>query len=56
MLRTKAVKWQYDRLLTEQFINGLNENGMINEIPEEVAILEDIDDATSEHVLLWDIG
>ena len=26
---------------------------MIQEIPKEVAMLEDIEDATSEHVLLW---
>ena len=37
-----------DRRLTEQFIPGLDDDGMINEIQREVSTLEDIDDATSE--------
>ena len=45
---------EYDRLLTEQFISGFNNNGMINEIVRGVVTLEDIKGATSKHVLLWD--
>ena len=33
--RTKATECQYkeyDRLVTEQFISGINDNGMIDEI------------------------
>ena len=52
-LRTKAAESQcieYDRLLTEQFIIGLNDDRMVNEILKEVTILEDIEDAKSEYV------
>ena len=43
----------YNRLLTEQFINGLNDDGMVDEILKEVAALEDNGDA-SELVLAMD--
>ena len=54
-LRTRAAECQYkeyNRLVTEQFINGLNDNGMLNKILKEVATQEDIDDTTSECILL----
>ena len=35
---------EYDRLLTGQFISGLNNDGMVDEILKEVATLEGIDD------------
>ena len=44
-LRTKAEVCQceeYDRLLTGQFINRLNDDGMVNEILKEVATVDDI--------------
>ena len=41
----------YDRLLTEQFIIGLNTEGMTDEILREVAILEDIEEAIRKHML-----
>ena len=44
---------EHNSLLTEQFINGLDDEGMINEIQREVSTLEDIEDATSETVVLW---
>ena len=43
---------QYERLLKEQFISGLYDDGMIDEILKKVVALEDIGDITSEHVLL----
>ena len=52
----KAAKWEYredDRLLTEQFIDGLNQKGMTDEILREVAMLDDIEEATNEHILTW---
>ena len=55
-LRAKTVDCQYkeyDRLLIEQFISRLNDGGMVEEILEKVATLEDIEDTMSEHVLLW---
>ena len=54
-LRTKAAQCQYkehDSLLTKQFINGINDDGMQDEILKEVATLDNIEDTTSEHVLL----
>ena len=54
-LWTKAAECeykQYDRLLTEQFIGGLNDEGMIDEILREVVTLGNIEDVTSEHVLI----
>ena len=39
--------------MTEQFIGGCNDEGMIDEILKEVAMLEDIEDVISEHVLIW---
>ena len=53
-LRTKTAEYQYkeyNRLLTEQFINSLNDE-MVDEILKEAVTLEDTEDATSEHVLL----
>ena len=44
---------EYDRLLIEQFISGLNDNDMIDEILKEVATLEDIEHAMHEHMLIW---
>ena len=41
----------YDRLLTEQFIGGLNDNGIIDEILREVTMLVDIEEAISACVL-----
>ena len=55
-LRTKSVECQckqYIRLLTEHFIDWLNDDGMINEILTEVASLGDTEDTISEYVLLW---
>ena len=55
-LRTKAAEYQYkeyNRLLTEQFINELYDNRMVNGILKEVATAEDTEDAKSEHILLW---
>ena len=43
---------EYDRLLTEQFISGLNDKGMNVEILKESATLADIKDAMSECVLV----
>ena len=54
-LQTKAVDNDYiecDRRLTEQFIHRLDDKGMISEILREVSMLEDIDDTTSEWILL----
>ena len=54
-LRTKAAECQYKkykRLQTQQFINRLNGNGMVNEILKEVATLEDTEDTTGQDVLL----
>ena len=50
---TECKYKEYDALLTEQSINGLNDNGMVDEILKEVAMLEDIEHAASKHVLLW---
>ena len=54
--RTKVAKCpyiEYDRLLTEQFISGLNDDDSItNEILKIVATLEGIKDVTSECILL----
>ena len=54
-LRTKAADCDYsdyDRGLTEQFIDGLDNEGMISEILREVSAQEDIDDTTSKWVQL----
>ena len=42
---------EYDRRLTEQFIYGLDDEGIIGEILREVTVLEDYDDVTNEWVL-----
>ena len=44
---------EYDRRITEQFIHVLDDEGMVSQILREVSVLEDINDATSEWVLLW---
>ena len=38
---------------TGHFIHGLDDEGMISEILRKVSALEDINDATSERVLIW---
>ena len=46
--RIKAAVCQYkeyDGLLTQQFMSGLNGNGMVSEILKDVSTLEDIEDA-----------
>ena len=51
-LRTKAAECQYkeyDKLLTEQFISGLNDDGRIDEILKD----DDIEDATRKLEFLW---
>ena len=42
-----------DRLLREQFIGRLTEDGMTNEILREVTTLENIEEAVGEHMLGW---
>ena len=44
---------EHERLLTEQFICGLNKNGVIDEILRKVVTLEKFEDAMNEHVLIW---
>ena len=44
---------EYERDQTEEFSSGLDDEGMINEILREVSLLEDINDAISERILLW---
>ena len=34
-------------------MHGLDHKGMISEIPREVSVLQDINDTTSDRVLLW---
>ena len=54
-LKTKAAECQYkeyNRLLTEQLLKGLHDDGMVNEILKEVTTLGDIVDATHRHILL----
>ena len=55
-LRTKGAKFlykEYDRLLMEQFISGIDDNGMMNEIIKEVATLQDIRYPAGKCMLLW---
>ena len=55
-MQTKAADCEYnkyDRRLTEQFIHGLDDEGMISEILREVSALENINDTTSKWVPLW---
>ena len=47
---------KYDRRPTEQFIHGLDDEGMISEILREVSMVEDSNNTTSEWVLLWPKG
>ena len=54
-LRGKAAESQYkeyNRLMTEQFNNELNDDEMVDEILKEVTTIEDIEDALHVHVLL----
>ena len=44
---------EYVRLLTDQFIHGLDNEVMISEILRKVSPLEDIDDIMSKRELLW---
>ena len=43
---------KYDRLVIEQFINWLGDEGMISEVLREVLTLKDMEDTTGETVLL----
>ena len=55
-LQTKVAECEYreyDRLLIEQFIDRLNDEGMNNEILMEVTTLENIEEATSKYFLNW---
>ena len=55
-LQTKVARHKYtgcDRLLTQQFIGGLSDKGMTDEILKEVAMLEDIEEATSDPIFTW---
>ena len=57
-LWTKAAECkyiEYDRFRTEQYTGGFSDEGMLDEISREEATLEYIGDATSEHVLIWDM-
>ena len=50
-LQTKVAECEYseyDRCLTELCVGGLNDKGRTNEIIREVAMLENIEGATSE--------
>ena len=50
-LQTKVAECKYrdpDRLLTEQFIGGLNNEDMTNEILRQVTALENTEEVTSE--------
>ena len=54
-LQTKTTNCdynKYDRQITEQFIHGLDDEGMINKILREVLALADTTDVTSEWLLL----
>ena len=44
---------EYDRKLTEKFIHGLDDEGIISKILREVSVLECIDVVSSEWVLFW---
>ena len=55
-LQTKVPVHEYrepSRLLTHQFIGGLNNNDMTDKILREVTTLENMEEATSECVLSW---
>ena len=54
-LQTKA-ECEYgesDQLLTEQFIGGLNDGEMTDEILREMTMLENTESATKECMLIW---
>ena len=44
---------EYNRKLTKQFKHGLDDECVISEILREVSALENIDNTTTEWVLLW---
>ena len=44
---------EYDRRLARLFIHGLDDEGLISKLLREVLALENIDEPTSEWVLLW---
>ena len=44
---------ELDRCLKEQFIYGLNDDGMIVEIIHELTLCSDMSSVTSEQVLVW---
>ena len=54
-LQTKwpNVNIEYDRLLTELFIGGFNNEGKTDELLQGLTTLEEIAEATSECMLSW---
>ena len=55
-LCTEAVDCEYkecNRRMTEQFINGLDDEVCIGEIIRELTALKDINEVTSDHILMW---
>ena len=54
-LRAKALDCQYkeyERLLTKQFISGLNDKVLVMKVYKEVDMLESVKDAMNKHILL----
>ena len=54
-LQTKTAdceNYEYDKRLTKQLINGLDDKVMIGEIIRELTASEDTDEATSHQVLI----
>ena len=55
-LQTMTAHCDYNKYysrLTDQFIHGLDDEGMTSEILRELSALEDINDTTNEWVILW---
>ena len=55
-LQTREAECDYkesNRELTQQFIHGLGDEGMMSWILREVPVLVDINNFTSEGALLW---
>ena len=44
---------EYDRELVVHFIHGLDDESMKSEILKEASVVENINDVTSERLLLW---
>ena len=44
---------EYNQRLTEQFTYGLDDEVMIGEILRELTTLKDINEATSDQLLIW---